>query len=170
MAGQAMIGRFLGVAYRGVGGPRLFHIRYVSAAADNPARPYAFAIRTPDGDEYEENYDDAALVSEIALANDHRSIAGVPDAEVYPFRAPPSAADEVMWKARGAAIVAGILPGRLPAIGGASGANVAQLAGAMGLSRLWGRLQVLLFPWLLAGRRLCKLSRMTSRLALLSGC
>ena len=73
-------------------------------------------------------------MEEVLIAASHDSIANVPPAHVYGFRAAPFAADLLAWQARGAAMVANVIPGRIrPDAGGAGGgAGVAALAGALG--------------------------------------
>ena len=113
----ALVGTYLGVKYNVAGGP-LYHVRYVCAAACDPAFPYDLVCRTPDGDTYEERFNQQQNVSDVKVATDHQSIAGVPPDQVYGFRAAPTPQDEIVWKATSAAVLAGIVPGLLRPIGG----------------------------------------------------
>ena len=127
----ALVGSFLGVRYNVAGGP-LYHVRYVCASAADPAFPYDLVIRTPDGDTYEERFNHQQSIMDVKIASDFQTIPGVPADQIYPFRAAPTPQEEVVWKATGAAVVAGVIPGLLRPVGGhAPGQNLAGPADAL---------------------------------------
>ena len=115
-AGQAIIGQFLGVRYRGVPGV-LYHLRFPGASTGEPLTPFAFVSRTVDGDYYEEDYADQVTFQDVVVATDFQTLPGIPPDQTYPFRAPPSAQELAAWTAQCQAVVAGIVPGRLRPVG-----------------------------------------------------
>jgi hypothetical protein len=70
MAANPLVGQWLGVRYSGVVGV-LYHILLATASVGDLQHRYCLGIRTPDGDEYEESYDDPGNVAEALMATDH---------------------------------------------------------------------------------------------------
>ena len=127
----ALVGSYLGVRYNVAGGP-LYHMRYICASVGDPAFPYDLVCRTPDGDTYEERYNQQQSIMDVKIATDFQTIPGLPADQIYPFRAAPTPQEEVVWKSTGAAVVAGVIPGLLRPVGGhAPGQNPAGPAGAL---------------------------------------
>jgi predicted fused transcriptional regulator/phosphomethylpyrimidine kinase len=113
---NALLGTYMGVRYRGVPGI-LYHVRFLGASTGEPLTPFAFVSRTPQGDYYEEDYGDAANFEDVLQATDHCTIPNVPANQVHAFDAAPTPQQLAEWTGRCHAIVAGIVPGRLRALG-----------------------------------------------------
>ena len=130
-----LVGSYLGVRYN-VGGQPLFHIRFIAGSVDEALYPFDLVTRSPDGDSMEEALSDQRSVSEVKVASNHKDIDGVPEDQIYPFRAEPTAAEITAWKRVGDDIVAGRVPGRLrpDRRGQPQGRGHADLADALGLN------------------------------------
>ena len=125
------MGSYLGVLYDVTGGP-LYHSRYVCASAGDPAFPYDLVCRTPEGDTYEDRLSQQQRVTDAKITTEIQTVSGMPADQIYPFRAAPTPQEEVVWTATGAAVVAGVIPGRLRPVGGhVPGQNPAGSAGAL---------------------------------------
>ena len=81
-----LVGTFLGVRYNVAGRP-LFHIRFIAGAVDENLYPFDLVTRSPDGDSMEEALADQRSVSEVKVASSFNTIDGVPEDQIYPFRA-----------------------------------------------------------------------------------
>ena len=91
----ALVGTYLGVKYN-VGGPYLYHVRYIAAAVGDPNFPYALVGRSPDGDTYEERYNNGNDIVDVKIASDYQTIPGVAPANIYGFRAARTPQEEVV--------------------------------------------------------------------------
>ena len=78
MAANPLVGQWPGVRYSGMV-KALYPILLATASVGDLQHRYYFGIRTPDGDEYEENYDDPGNVAESLIATDHESIPKPPN-------------------------------------------------------------------------------------------
>jgi hypothetical protein len=116
VGGNALLGTYLAVRYRGVPGV-LYHIRFLGASTGEPLTPFSFVARTPQGDYYEEDFADARNFQDVLQATDHCSVPGIAANQVHAFDAAPSVQQLAAWTAQCHAVVAGIVPGRLRPVG-----------------------------------------------------